>query len=108
MLRTRLLLLVTLADASRLAAQTASPYVPLQYWGMPYVEHLIAAGVVADPSPLTRPFDQAALVRSLSAVDTTGVRPAQRRIVRELVARLTRREQGPAGGVGGPVGAAGG
>src|SRR5437899_4519701 len=88
------------------SAQSASPYVPLQYWGMPYVEHLIAAGVMADPSPLTRPFDQAALVRSLSAVDTTALRPAERRIVRELVADLARREQGPWGRVDGHVGVA--
>ncbi|PYP70386.1 MAG: hypothetical protein DMD41_15030, partial [Gemmatimonadetes bacterium] len=102
----RLLLPATLALATPLSTQTASPYVPLQYWGMPYAEHLIAAGVMADPSPLTRPFDQAALVRSLSAVDTTALRPAERRIVRELVADLARREQGPWGRVDGHVGVA--
>src|SRR3989442_10417346 len=102
----RLLLPATLALATPLSTQTASPYVPLQYWGMPYAEHLIAAGVMADPSPLTRPFDQAALVRSLSAVDTTALRPAERRIVRELVADLARRERGPWGRVDGHVGVA--
>src|SRR6266481_4128894 len=52
------------------AAQEASPYVPLQHWTMPYVEHLIARGVIGDPTPLTRPFKRADLVRVLRAVDT--------------------------------------
>src|SRR2546430_17135861 len=32
-----------------LAAQQASAYVPLDHWTMPYIEHLIAARVMADP-----------------------------------------------------------
>src|SRR5437867_9743226 len=40
-----------LTGGAMLAAQEASPYVPLQHWAMPYVEHLIATGVVADPTP---------------------------------------------------------
>src|SRR3989449_11400421 len=56
-----------------LAAQEASPYVPLQHWAMPYVEHLIAAGVIADPTPLTRPFRRGDLARALWAADTAQV-----------------------------------
>src|SRR5216683_6598955 len=44
--------------APTLAAQEASPYVPLQHWTMPYAEHLIALGVIPDPTPLTRPLDR--------------------------------------------------
>ena len=50
-----------------LFAQQASPYLPLQHWTMPYVEQLIASGVLADPTPLTRPIRQADLVRALEA-----------------------------------------
>ena len=63
-------LLVLIASAGGLAAQEASPYVPLGHWAMPYVEQLIASGVLRDPTPLNRPLKQADLVRALEAVDT--------------------------------------
>src|SRR5438128_6860120 len=78
-----------------LAAQTASPYVPLQYWGMPYVEHLIAAGVMADPTPLTRPFRRADLARALHEVDTLSASGAVRGTVRRLLAALQSPAPGP-------------
>src|SRR5207244_3702861 len=53
-----------------LEAQDASPYLPVQDWTMPYVEHLIAAGLLEDPTPLTRPLRRADVVRALDAVDT--------------------------------------
>ncbi len=86
-----------------LAAQDASAYVPLHYWGMPYVEHLIARGAMADPAPLTRPLRQAALVTALRAVDTVALSGGERRIVGRMLADLTRREQGPWGRVDGHV-----
>ena len=95
MLHTRLLLLLTLAQAGRLAAQTASPYVPLQYWGMPYVEHLIAAGVMADPTPLTRPLRRADLVRALHDVDTLTTGRPVKETVRRLLAALESPASGP-------------
>src|SRR5258708_10260308 len=78
-MRTLMLLLVSLAPGSRLAAQSASPYVPLQYWGMPYVEHLIAAGAMVDPTPLTRPLRRADLIHALHDVDTLAARGEIRR-----------------------------
>ena len=39
-----------------LAGQQASLYVPVDDDLMPYVEHLIRAGVMRDPDPLTRPL----------------------------------------------------
>src|SRR5437667_11695933 len=66
-----------LTGGAMLAAQEASPYVPLQHWAMPYVEHLITTGVVADPTPLTRPLKRSDLARALQAADTTRLsRPA--------------------------------
>ena len=56
---------LAVALAPVLSAQEASPYVPLNNWAMPYVEHLIAAGRMADPSPLSRPFRAADLVRHM-------------------------------------------
>ena len=64
------LLLVTSFIAAPLTAQTASPYVPLHHWAMPYVEYLITAGVMADPTPLTRPLKQADVIHALEAADT--------------------------------------
>ena len=59
-----------------LVAQGASPYVPLHHWAMPYVEHLIARGVLADPAPLTRPLHADDLVGALEAADTTRLTSA--------------------------------
>ncbi len=86
-----LLLFVT----APLAAQQASPYVPLQHWAMPYVEHLIAAGVIADPTPLTRPFKRSELVRALEAADTTTAGAAGRAMVRRLHDEFATQEQKP-------------
>ncbi len=83
-----LLLLFLIASAARLAAQEASPYVPLQHWTMPYVEHLIARGIVSDPSPLTRPLRRADLVRALHAVDTLAVSASVKHTLRRLLAAL--------------------
>jgi len=57
--------------AMPLAAQTASPYVPMHHWAMPYVEYLISTGVIVDPTPLTRPLRQSDLLRALEAADTS-------------------------------------
>src|SRR2546422_3039116 len=92
-MRLRLTLLVAtwlpaLTGGANLAAQEASPYVPLGHWVMPYVEHLIAAGVIRDPTPLTRPFHQGDLVRALEAVDTQPLSRATRATLHQLEAAL--------------------
>jgi hypothetical protein len=56
---------------ARSAAQ-GSPYVPLDDPRLPLLEHLIARGDVADPSPQVRPFRWADAARVLAAADTTG------------------------------------
>ena len=86
-----LLLLPSLA-----LAQDASPYVPLNHWAMPYVEHLIARGRLTDPTPLTRPLREADLLRALQATDSARLSAAERGVVRRVVAELDRRERGPA------------
>src|SRR6266480_1521795 len=83
-----LLLFSLLLLAPTLAAQEASPYVPLQHWTMPYVEHLIARGVIPDPTPLTRPLKRGDLVRVLRAVDTLTVGDKVAQTVRRLLAAL--------------------
>ena len=60
-----------LAMAGNAAAQ-ASPYVPLDDPGLPFVEHLIARGDVADPSPMVRPFRRADIQRALAQADSAG------------------------------------
>ncbi len=77
--------------APALAAQEASPYVPLQHWTMPYVEHFIARGVIPDPTPLTRPLRRADLVRVLRAVDTLTVGETVVKTVRRVLAALEPR-----------------
>src|SRR5436309_4015828 len=74
-----------LTGGAMLAAQEASPYVPLQHWAMPYVEHLITTGVVADPTPLTRPLKRSDLARALEAANTTRLTRAARATVRRLL-----------------------
>jgi hypothetical protein len=67
-----------------LQAQQASPYIPLDDWMMPYVEHFITAGVLEDPSPLTRPLRRADVLRAIAAADTTRLGSALRATLRRL------------------------
>src|SRR5438046_9440856 len=83
----RALLILTFC-AGPLAGQQASAYVPLDHWTMPYVEHLIASGVLADPTPLTPPLREADLVRALPGVDTLTTRRPGTATVRPLPAAL--------------------
>jgi hypothetical protein len=62
---------------------------------MPYVEHLIAAGVMADPTPLTRPLHRADLIHALHAVDTLATGSAVRGTVRRLLMDLESPLTGP-------------
>jgi len=95
-----------LTGGAMLAAQEASPYVPLQHWAMPYVEHLITTGVVADPTPLTRPLKRSDLARALQAADTTRLSRAARATVRRLLAEFTPRHPAPSYRIEGATGAA--
>src|SRR5437660_10314737 len=97
---------MVLTGGAVLAAQEASPYVPLQHWAMPYVEHLIATGVIADPTPLTRPFRRGDLVRALRAADTARVNAVTRRAVRQLLTALAERRPAPFYRIEGAVGLA--
>src|SRR5260370_28428478 len=90
----RALVLLALVTAP-LGAQQASPYVPLQHWAMPYVEQLIASGVLSDPTPLTRPLRQTDLVQALEAVDTLRVNDAVFTTVRLLLQEFRPRVRGP-------------
>lgn len=97
-------LLVLLATGDLLAQ--GSPFVPLSDPATALAEHLIARGIMADPAPLTRPFDRAALVRALQAVDTARLSSGERRALRTTLSDLDVRERGPFGRLDGHVGAA--
>src|SRR6266699_5469929 len=97
---------MVLTGGAVLAAQEASPYVPLQHWAMPYVEHLIAAGVIADPPPLTRPFRRGDLERALRAADTAQVNAVTRRTLQQLLTALADRRPAPSYRIEGAVGVA--
>src|SRR5438270_11675076 len=84
-----------LTGGATLAAQDASPYVPLQHWAMRCVEHLIATGVIVDPTPLTRPLKRGDLVRALRAADTARANVVTRRQLRLLIEALTARLSAP-------------
>src|ERR1041385_8751655 len=92
-MRLRLTLLVAtwlpaLTGGAKLAAQESSPYLPMGHWTTPYFEHLIAAGVIDDPSPLTRPFRRSDVLRALETVDTLRLSRAALATVRRLKAAL--------------------
>ena len=75
---------------ARSAAQ-GSPYVPLDDPRLPLLEHLIARGDVADPSPQVRPFRWADAARVLAAADTADA-PAS-----DLIRSLREAFEVPAG-----------
>src|SRR5215208_1482061 len=54
------------------ARAQASPYVPLDDPRLPLLEHLIARGDIADPSPMVRPFRRADALRVLVAAATAA------------------------------------
>ncbi|HKE90534.1 MAG TPA: hypothetical protein VKB45_09365 [Gemmatimonadales bacterium] len=92
--------------APPLAAQTASPYIPADYWGAPYLEHFIAAGEMVDPTPLTRPLKVDQVVSALQGMDSTTVTGGQWRVARAILNDLRRPEQGPYGRIDGDIGVA--
>ena len=49
----------------------ASPYIPLDDPRLPLLEHLIARGDIADPSPMVRPFRRADALHALEAGDSS-------------------------------------
>src|SRR5947208_1660583 len=103
---TALLWIPALTGGAMLEGQQASPYVPLDDWTMPYVEHLIATGAIPDPSPLTRPLRRADVLRALAAADTLHLSPAATATLRRLRAALAGDGTGPRFRVAGGVGAA--
>src|SRR5437667_8592084 len=94
-MRTVTLTFVLALAGTPLAAQEAWPYVPLSHWSMPFLEHLITAGRLVDPTPLTRPFRTDQVLRALDAVDSTTVTRAEWAVVRQVRSDLTRQERGP-------------
>src|SRR5213595_365156 len=92
-MRTALLTLLLLPAGA--AAQEASPYLPLSHWSTPFIEHLIAAGRMADPSPLSRPFKVDQVVRALEAVDSNLVTGAEWAVVKQIRSDLVRHMRGP-------------
>jgi len=90
----RTVLFLFLLPTSALA-QEASPYLPLNHWSMPFVEHLIGAGRMADPSPLSRPLKVDDLLRTLATVDSSVVTGSEWKVVRQIRAELTRTMRGP-------------
>ncbi len=80
---------------SSLHAQKPSPYVPIDHWTMRYVEHLISAGVMVDPDPLTRPLTQRQLRNALLAVDTAQVDATTRQLVGDLIREFPERTASP-------------
>src|SRR5438445_11972381 len=81
-------LLPALTGGAKLAAQEASPYLPMSHWATPYLEHLIAAGVIDDPSPLTRPLRRSDVLRALETADTLRLSGATLATVRRLKAAI--------------------
>src|SRR5437762_13737721 len=92
-MRTALLVLLLLPAGA--AAQEASPYLPLSHWSTPFIEHLIAAGRMADPSPLSRPLKVDQVVRAIDAVDSNVVTGAEWAVVKQIRSDLVRHMRAP-------------
>src|SRR2546430_9017464 len=88
-------LFCSVAFFSVASSQEASPYVPLAWWGSPFIEHLITAGRIVDPSPLTRPFRAEELLRALDAVDSNITSGPEWAVVQRVKADLVRHQRGP-------------
>jgi hypothetical protein len=103
-----MLLFTALTGGATLAAQEASPYIPLGHWTMPLIEHLIATRLIEDPAPLTRPLRQRDVLSALRAADTSHAPAAARAAVRVLASELEPPRNGasPWFRLGGEVGAA--
>jgi hypothetical protein len=69
----------------------ASPYIRPDDPRVPLLEHLIARGDVADPSPMVRPLRRSDAVRVLTEADTSQSSPAEPALLRRL--RLAFRER---------------
>ena len=100
----RLLLLLGLFASWPLSSQSASPYLPIGHWSTPYIEHLITRGVVADPTPLTRPWREAAILQALRDADTTVMTSGEREMARTILDALGSTEAGPRGRLDGDLG----
>jgi hypothetical protein len=93
----QLFVLLALAIPTGLWAQAASPYIPLDHWAMPYIEHLIRSGVIDDPNPLTRPLRVTAVTEALARVDHTKVAPASRTVIQDLLDEFADQVDGARG-----------
>src|SRR2546427_546517 len=71
-------LLPALTCGAKLAAQEPSPYVPIGHRATPYLEHLIAAGVIDDPPPLRNRLPSSVAAPKLRAPCASGSRCASR------------------------------
>src|SRR5256885_8876899 len=86
-------LLPALTGGAQLAAQEASPYVPIGHWATPYLEHLIAAGVIHDPAPPTPPMRPRDVPRAPRTGDTRRLGRATLATVRPAQAALATRQR---------------
>ena len=83
-------------------AAQSSPYLPLDDPRLPMLEHLIARGDIADPSPMVRPFRRADALRVLAGADTSGESTAA--LIRHLRTELQEPADSQRWLVGGRVG----
>lgn len=101
MLRPTVAALALALCALPIAAQ-GTDLVPLDDPSLPLFEHLVARGVVADPTPFVRPLRRDDALRALAAARPTGARDAA--VVARLTATWTPVERGDAWQVEGGAG----
>ena len=83
--------LVCLAPHAAGQSLTSLSYIPLEHPTTPFLENLIARGILVDPSPMVRPFTVQAARAGLDAVDRDALGDGDRDIVEWLLVRFTTR-----------------
>lgn len=94
-MRTRFLIALAAFSVARGVSAQSLPsrsYLPLDHFSMPFLEHLIVRGALADPSPMERPWVVRDIADALTDADTSSLSTAERETLRQIREAITPRD----------------